>query len=189
MTITLVRHAKVVINQRKKITAIEMKAWIEEYNHAFVSHEVPNEIVVNNLKYADVVLSSALSRTIDSLKFIGVTPREENKLFDEIELPVLDFKNSSIKLYPKMWLKIFRFMQVLPIVDKRSKILRESKLRSKMASLYLDKLAHESGNVSLMGHGGMNWLIGKELKKSGWKCIENVQSTKNWGYKIYEKGS
>jgi len=184
MTITLVRHAKVVINQRKKITAMKMKAWVEEYNHAFVSHEVPNKKIIKHLKQADLVLASALSRTIDSLDFIGVATKEENSLFDEIELP--NFENNSIKLYPKIWLMLLRFMLLFP-VGKKSKIVQESKQRAKMAAMYLDRLAHENENVSLMGHGGMNWLIGKELERSGWKCIENVQSTQNWGYKVYEK--
>jgi len=184
MTITLIRHAKVVINQRTKISALEMKAWVEEYDHAFVSHEVPNEKVINHLKHADVVLASALSRTKDSLSFIGLKAKEYNSLFDEIELP--DFENDRVKLYPKGWLRLLRFMLIFSR-EKKHQSLLDAKQRAKMAAMYLDRLADEHQNISLMGHGGMNWLMGKALEKLGWKCVENAQSTKNWGYKVYEK--
>jgi hypothetical protein len=37
-----------------------------------------------------------------------------------------------------------------------------------------------------MGHGGMNWLISKELEKMSWVCVEDEHSSKNWGYKVYK---
>jgi len=184
MTITLIRHAKVVINQRTKISAFEMKAWVEEYDHAFVSHEVPHETIIKHLKHADVVLASGLSRTKESLDLIGVKAQEYNSLFDEIALPT--FENDSIKLYPKHWLRLLRFMLIFP-GGKKHQILVKSRQRAKMAAMYLDRLVDEHQNVSLMGHGGMNWLMGKALEKLGWKCVQNAQSTKNWGYKVYEK--
>jgi broad specificity phosphatase PhoE len=183
MTILLVRHAKVVINQRKKMTAQEMKEWIKEYNHGFVSHEVPKEKVTNHLKYAKIIIASSLSRTEDSLKLIGLKAKEKNSLFDEIELP--EFENNFIKLYPKKWLILYRSMLILRIGDK-SKILQASKQRAKMSAIYLDRLAKENDNVALMGHGGMNWLMGKELENLGWKCVEDNMSKENWGYKVYE---
>ena len=183
MTITLVRHAKVVINQRKKMTAEEMKEWIEEYNHAFVSHEVPKEKVQKHLKNTKMLIASSLSRTKESLKLIGLTPQEENSLFDEIELP--DLKNKFIKLYPRKWLELYRFLSILRLGDKYT-VLQTSKQRAKMSAIYLDRLAKENNHVALMGHGGMNWLTGKELAKLGWKCIEDNKSRENWGYKVYE---
>ena len=184
MTITLIRHAKVVINQRTKISALEMKAWVEEYDHAFVSHEVPMEKIIKHLKHADLVLASGLSRTKESLGLIGVKAKEHNSLFDEIALPT--FENEAIKLYPKQWLMLLRFMLIFPGA-KKHEILVKSRQRAKMAAMYLDRLVDEHQDVSLMGHGGMNWLMGKALEKLGWKCVENAQATKNWGYKVYEK--
>ncbi|MCF6245014.1 MAG: hypothetical protein L3J43_08245 [Sulfurovum sp.] len=181
-TIILVRHARVAINDRRKITAKQMQRWIEEYNVAYVSQRRPDEQIITYLSHVDMLLGSTLMRTTESLKLIGLEATEENSLFDEIELPKMN--NEFIKLYPKKWLKLFRMMMILPI-SNGFKILKDSNKRSKMAALYLDRLAQQNGNVGLMGHGGMNWLLGKQLKKLGWKCIEDADSSKNWGYAIY----
>ena len=39
-------------------------------------------------------------------------------------------------------------------------------------------------NVVLVGHGGMNWLIGKVLINEGWE-LEGKSSHANWGVKCY----
>jgi len=42
----------------------------------------------------------------------------------------------------------------------------------------------ENGTVTLLGHGLMNRLIGKELVKRGWKSQGKMGSA-NWGYGVF----
>jgi len=183
--ITLVRHAKVLIEDKQRIKASQMPNWIDAYNHAFVDSTLPSMEMVEQLRLADVVLASSLSRTHDTLKLLDITPSKTLSLFDEAEIPKSS-KIPMIKLYPKIWLVVLRMMMLLGI-GKESESFLASKSRAKEAVKYLIKLTSIDEKVALMGYGGINWLIAKALEKEGWTCVKNTKSSKNWGYRVYEK--
>ena len=183
MKIILIRHAKVLLDNTQKITAFEMNTWVEAYNHAPIDITLPSKEVIRQIKGADVVLASSLSRTADSLAVIGVEPTEKNSLFDEIDLP--QAKGTWLKLSSKTWLVLLRLM-MLAGYGKKSKVYTEAKQRATEVSEYLIDLANKHESVALMGHGGMHWLMGKELERRGWECVEQGGGSKNWGYKVYE---
>ncbi len=182
MKIILTRHAKVLLENTQKITASQMNTWVEVYNHAPIDMTLPNEEVIRHIKDADIVLASSLTRKADSLELIEVEPTEKNSLFDEIELP--EAKGTWLKLSAKMWLVLLRLM-MLAGFGKKSKVYKKGKQRAKRASDYLVALATKHERVALMGHGGMHWLVGKELMNLGWECVEQDGGSKNWGYKVY----
>ena len=182
MKIILIRHAKVIIDSTKKITASEMNTWVEAYNHAPIDRRLPCNEVIELIKGADVVLASSLSRTSDSLAVIDVESTEKNSLFDEIALP--EANGTWLKLSSKTWLVLLRLM-MLAGFGKKSKVYTEAKQRATRASEYLIALANKHESVALMGHGGMHRLVSKELERLGWKCIKQGARSKNWGYKVY----
>ena len=160
-----------------------MNTWVEAYNHAPIDRTLPSKEVIRHIKEANVVLASSLSRTSDSLAVIDVEPREKNSLFNEIDLP--EAKGTWLKLSSKTWLVLLRLM-MLAGFGKKSKVYTEAKQRAKEASEYLIHLANAHESVALMGHGGMHWLVGKEMERFGWECVEQGGGSKNWGYKVYE---
>jgi len=184
MKIILIRHAKVLLVDYAKITASQMRAWVDEYNYASINTTLPSKEVISLIKDADVVVVSSLSRTNASLELIGIIPTEQNSLFNEIELP--EAKGTFLKLHTKTWLIILRFMMLLRI-GKNSRVFLSAKERAKRGAEHLMALAKENDSVVLIGHGGMNWLLGKVLSKSDWKCVEQSGGSNNWGYKVYEK--
>jgi len=184
MTITLIRHAKVLAKEDTKLYASEMPQWVEYYNTAPIDETLPKSEVIQHIKSANVVVASSLSRTHDSLALLGVEPSVRDSIFDEVEVP--EGKIPYIKLYPRQWLVILRLMMFVGI-GKRSSSLKASKSRAVQAANELIVLTQSNENVALMGHGGMNWLIAKALEKEGWNCVEDGHSSKNWGYKVYEK--
>jgi len=159
-----------------------MNTWVEAYNHAPIDTTLPSKEVIRHIKEANILLASSLSRTSDSLAVIDVAPTEKNILFDEIALP--EVKGTWLKLSAKTWLVLLRLM-MLAGFGKKSKVYTEAKQRAKEASEYLIHLANKHERVALMGHGGMHWLVGKELQRLGWKCVKQGGGSKNWGYKVY----
>jgi len=159
-----------------------MNIWVEAYNHAPIDITLPSKEVVSHIKCADMVLASSLSRTADSLAVIDVVPKEKNSLFDEVTLP--ESKGTWLKLSSKTWLVLLRLM-MLAGFGKKSKVYTEAKQRATRASEYLVALSNKHDSVALMGHGGMHWLMGKELESLGWECVEQGGGSKNWGYKVY----
>lgn len=182
MKIILIRHAKVLLDSTQKLTASQMKRWVERYNHAAIDTIVPSKKVIQHIKNADMVLASTHSRTSDSLAVIEVVPTEINSLFNEVALP--EVNGDWLKLSPKMWLLILRLMMLLGF-GKKSKLYTDAKQRAKNASAYLIDLAKQHESIALMGHGGTHWLMAKELDRLGWKCVEKNGGNRNWSYKVY----
>lgn len=183
MKIILIRHAKVLIEDSAKISASQMQTWVDSYNVSSIDPSLPKNEVIILIKNADIVLASSLSRTRDSLKVIDVVPMEQNSLFDELDLP--ETKGEFLKLRPRIWLIILRLMMLLGI-RKHNHTFKDAKQRANEAREYLAKLSKQYDTIALMGHGGMHWLIGKELNSCGWACVQKSDASKNWGYKVYE---
>jgi len=176
--IVFIRHAKVDMDSLMPITANMLKSWEEAYNCAPIVQEIPNHTeLIERFKEADYVVCSQLRRSCDSVKLLGMTVDESNARFNEASIPSLE--GTLIKLKPTNWLVLFRLLSFVG-VGRWAKTLKETKEDAKIASVRLLELSDEHQNIILMGHGVMNWLIRKELVKSGWR-YEGKDAHGNWG--------
>ena len=181
--ITLIRHAKVDIDNTQRIGSLFLSQWVEEYDVAPIYKEsLPPKETVALVQNANVVVTSMLSRAIDSAKVLGVEVDEKNELFNEANIPTVNIP--FLKLKPKSWLVILRLLLLFGL-GKKDTSLKASKNQAKKAANRLLELSAEHGHVVLVGHGGMNWLIRQELVKEGWK-IEDKGSHSNWGMTILQ---
>jgi len=179
--ITLIRHAKVDIDNSQKIDARSLQKWVEEYDTAPIDTEsLPTQETVVLVQNADILLTSTLRRASDSAKVLGVNVYEQNRLFNESDIPKVNIP--YLKLKPKSWLVILRLMLLLGL-GKKDASLKASKAQAKKAAQKLLEFSAEHEHVVLVGHGGMNWLIRQVLVKRGWK-LEGKGSHKNWGVSI-----
>ncbi len=176
--IILIRHAKVNIGNSQKIDSSSLKKWVEAYDMTNIDADsLPSKETINMVNSADVVLTSSLKRAIDSAKVLDVNIHESNAIFNEAT--VLQVNIPFFKFKPKAWLVILRVLLLFGL-GKEGASLKASKLQAKKAMKYLLELPDEYESVVLVGHGGMNWLIRKELMKEGWSLEPNA-SNKNWG--------
>ena len=183
--ITLIRHAKVDIDNSQKINASSLSKWVEEYDSAPIHTEsLPTKETIKHVQSADVVLTSTLKRAIDSAKVLGVEIHESHSIFNEAGIPKINIP--LLKLKPKTWLVILRLMLLLGL-GKKDSSLNASKAQAREAAKKLATLFDEHDNVVLVGHGGMNWLIGKQLIKEGW-ILDGKVSHENWGTTVFVLG-
>jgi broad specificity phosphatase PhoE len=179
--IILIRHAKVDIVDRGKIDAASLKSWIEVYDKSDIDAEsLPSQKTKELVDNADVVLTSTLSRTIDSAKVLDVNIYENNAVFNEAGIP--DVNIPFFKFQPKRWLVIVRVLSLLGFA-KLNKSFKTSKLQAEEGSKRLLELSKEHDSVVLIGHGAMNWLLRKVLVKEGW-TLEADHCSENWGVTI-----
>jgi len=176
--IILIRHAQVNIDNSQKIDAHSLREWVETYDTAPIHHKsLPSKETISLVQSADVVVTSTLSRTSDSAKVLGVKVYEQNRLFNEADIPNVNIP--YVKFKPKTWLVILRLMLLLGL-GKKDVSLKTSKAQAKKAAKRLINLSEEYDKVVLVGHGGMNWLIRQVLVKEG--CVlEGKGSHENWG--------
>ncbi|MEA1880296.1 MAG: hypothetical protein U9N11_06610, partial [Campylobacterota bacterium] len=180
--ITLIRHAKVDSDNSQKIDAQALKNWVDTYDIAPIhSENLPSDKTILLVKSADAILTSTLKRAIDSASVLGVEVYEQNEIFNEASIP--EVKIPFLKLKPKLWLVILRLMLLVGL-GKKDASLKTSKAQSVKAAQRLREVSTEHNNVVLVGHGGMNWLIGKELIREGWE-LEGKRSHENWGMSVF----
>ena len=63
----------------------------------------------------------------------------------------------------------------------------QAELRADRAAAQLIELAAGGQNVVVMAHGFFNHLIGRSLRKSGWKLVES-EGYKYWSMRRFEWG-
>jgi len=177
----LVRHAKVDIANNQKIQSMSMQNWVKEYDLADLdTSSLPSQNLIQIAQKADIVVSSSLVRTINSTKLLKVVPAEKNHIFNEALVPNADIP--FFKLKPKSWLVVLRFLLMFGF-GKKDTSLQASKQQAKKAMLKLLELSKNHDTTLLVGHGGMNFLIRKELIKEGWSILEKP-SNRHWGTTI-----
>jgi len=176
--IILVRHAKVDIEGCEPIFASEMAAWVEAYDKAPIDAESkPSQEVLHAIKAADILLTSRLPRTITSAVLTGKGIDASEACFNEAAVPEVHIP--FMKLSPRSWLSVLRFLLLAGLGNKDAS-LQSSKKRAKEATIRLLQYTQTCERVVLIGHGGMNWLIKKELLKQGWE-LSGKPSHRNWG--------
>lgn len=181
-TIILLRHGKVDMDTEVRIDSLALQAWVEEYDKAPLCKEsLPSQESIDAVHSGKYVFSSALKRANESAKILKVQVNESDALFNEADIPAV--KIPFLKLRPKVWLIILRFLLLFRL-GKMNDSFQLSQKRAKKAAESLAKQAEVSQRVVLIGHGGMNWLISKELLKRGWKPRGSA-SHKNWGLSVY----
>ena len=179
--ITLIRHAKVKIDNDTRIDATALPQWIYDYDHATLDEDslAPKE-TINAVKNADFVLTSKLQRTIDTAHLLGLEIDEKNELFNEATVPAINIP--FFKFRPVTWLTLIRIFLLFELTRKKSRI-KESREEAKKASEHLFTLSSKYDNIVVIGHAAKNWLIRKELLKKGWR-LEGKPSNKNWGITV-----
>ncbi len=179
--ITLIRHAKVKMDNKTKIDATALPQWIYDYDHASLDEEslAPKE-TIEAVENADFVLTSKLQRTIDTAYLLGLEINEQNELFDEATVPTINIP--FLKFRPVTWLTLIRIFLLFELTKKRSRI-KESRDDAKKATEHLVTLTSKYDNIVVVGHAGKNWLIRKELLKMGWR-LEVKSSNRNWGVTV-----
>jgi broad specificity phosphatase PhoE len=164
--IRLVRHGQPTCHHEARINRTRLSAWLIEYHHAgILPNSHPGEEVLSFGQHGKV-LCSDLRRSIESARVIQ--PHfESSPLFREHELPVPPIP--LFKFSTHVWDlvgKIFWVLGYSPLTES----FKETRERARLAAEKLTDEAASAGFITLVGHGTFNVLIGRELKKLGFRA-------------------
>lgn len=166
----MVRHALVDVNGKAKIAAKDLKEWVENYDTAGLHPESkPSEALHEVVNHSDYLVSSKLVRAIASAKFFEKEIDEKRACFNELPLPHISIPYFEFKA--KTWLIILRL--VLFFTNKKN-----GEIEKGVEALL--QLSSQHQKVVLVGHGGINYYMHKQLLKKGWK-LKGKPSIENWG--------
>ena len=183
MKIILIRHAKVDVDIYTFTYASELNKWLDIYNNATINKELVNEEEIRNIfEETDKLFCSKLKRSIESVALYGKTPDISDEVFNEAGLPFSNWK--VIKLPLVLWSVIFRVMWFFGYKNS-GESYNEANIRAKKGTDKLIDSCKKEATVTLLGHGLMNRLIGKELVRRGWKS-QGKMGSDNWDYGVFE---
>jgi broad specificity phosphatase PhoE len=182
MKIILIRHAEVNIDKNIFTYASKLKNWLYIYDHAEIKKVlVSKDKILTIFNQSNIIFCSKLKRSLDSVALYGKSPDETDTLFNEVGLPFANW--DWVKLPLSLWVVVFRVMWLFGY-DNNGESLQDAKARAKKGADRLINACDENSTVTLLGHGLMNRLIGKELVKRGWKAKAKMGSA-NWGYGVF----
>jgi len=182
MKIILIRHAEVEIDKNTFTYASELKKWLEIYDHAEIKKAlVSKDEILNLFNQSDRIFCSTLKRSLDSVALYGKSPDKTDEIFNEAGLPFANW--SWVKLPLSLWAVVFRVMWLFGYKNN-GESLKVAKARAKKGADRLIEACAKNSTITLLGHGLMNRLIGKELVKRGWKAQSKMGSA-NWGYGVF----
>lgn len=165
--ILLVRHGRVSCDRRTRIRGREFGGWVMAYDAASLDLSLaPPRGLVDQIAATEYIATSTLRRAIESAALLaGGRPVISDSLFDEAGVPVrFPF---GLALRPEQWDVVARTAWFAGW-SGAGESFRQATRRADRAGEHLSALARAHGSVTLVGHGMLNTLIGRALRRRGW---------------------
>jgi broad specificity phosphatase PhoE len=188
MKIVIMRHGKPILDleeiKYQKIPASQLAKIVDKYERT--------DLDLTNLPHDDTLLMAAecavsvcsdLPRAISSIKVLGLEKITKiDPTFRESALPYLELKRPKLSFFT--WAIIFRLAWLCGF-SKNGESIMKAKARAKCGTKILEDFAKEKTAVLHVGHGIMNRLLIKELKRRNWQVKERT-SEEYWSYTVLE---
>ncbi|EJM48147.1 hypothetical protein [Pseudomonas sp. GM48] len=175
------RHGQPKLAATEKISALEMKDWIEQYNRSEITHHPVPHASMRLAATATVIVSSSAPRALTSVQALGLKPALVDALFGEAQLPCGHWK--LLRLSPFTWAFILRVLWLCGY-SRSVESAGAAKMRASTAARRLQSLSNE-GPVLLLGHGFMNRMIAKQLVADGW-VRQKRNGSQYWSATVYQ---
>jgi len=181
MTIILMRHGKPDHRAAGRLSAQGLADWCEAYDMAPVC-DMPPDRSLTIARQASVIVCSPLPRARSSLTRLGLQPIHVDALFSEISVPLI--ASRRLEMPTLLWLALLRMLWLCGYANESESLLRARERAARAADRLIT--LSEQGTVLLLGHGLMNKMIARELRKRGWQA-EKHASSRHWSSAIYHR--
>ncbi|CAN5343788.1 histidine phosphatase family protein [soil metagenome] len=185
-TITLCRHGEPALSREVTLNAGGYRDWWARYEEGGirVGHSPPLSLL-ELARGAKVIFSSTRRRAQESAE--AVTAGREfvrDPVFIEAPLPPPHLPG-VFRVGPRVWGFLARLVWWFGHAEGQE-TRRQAQARAKAAADRLEGAAQTEGDVLLLAHGFFNHMIGAELKRRGWRMIEN-RGYRYWSVRRFSK--
>jgi broad specificity phosphatase PhoE len=186
-TITLARHGEPALSRKVKLTA-------REYGEFWAKYEVgglkPGQtappMLIGFVEKADVLVASPRIRAVESLQIVaGERDFMHEPLLIEAPLPPPPWP-SWVRMSPRHWGFWARFWWWFFNHHAGEESRRQAETRADEAAARLETLADGDRHVVVLAHGFFNVLIGRALRRRGWKMVLR-EGYKYWSTRRFER--
>jgi broad specificity phosphatase PhoE len=165
--ILLVRHGVPDCDHRSPIRGRDFARWVREYDAAPLDRTIlPPAVLRARASAVSLVVTSTMRRSLESARVIAPDHAVvSDPLLNEAGIPTaLDV---PLALRPLHWDAIARLAWLVGWAGGAESVV-EARGRATDAATHLAGLAARHGSVMLVGHGMLNSLIARALRRAGW---------------------
>ena len=183
-TIVLARHGKPMARPRRAIPGRALAAWVQEGDLLPLDRtHRPSPELEQIARTSPLIVASTLRRSLESVALLvpGYDPLVD-QLFREVYRPTA--LRTGLRLPPAFWEVLTRlawFAGWSPGVES----YRAARRRAVTAADRLVVLARDHGSVLLVGHGFMDGLIARRLRRTGWRG-PRFRPRRFWAFSRYD---
>lgn len=176
--ILLVRHGVPMCDHRTRIRGCDFANWVTAYDDAPIDPaSLPAVALRERMSAMPCVVTSVLRRAIESASIVAPgRPLVSDPLFNETGVPTAI--QLRLALPPGHWDVLARAAWLLGWAPG-TESAREASARAARAADHLIALARQHRGVALVGHGMLNTLITRALRRAGWTGSGSPRSY--WG--------
>ncbi|WP_158915106.1 histidine phosphatase family protein [Caulobacter sp. S45] len=184
--IVLARHGEPALSRRLKLDARGYDRWWATYEAGgILTGQVPPQELIDHALRADVIFASIRLRAIETARAVaGGKAVREDPMFIEAPLPA-PATPRFVKLSPKTWGVVSRFLWWFGY-HRGQETRRQAQARARTAAERLIVEAEAGRNVLVLAHGFFNGMVGVELSRRGWRCVQD-RGFKYWATRRFER--
>lgn len=186
--IVLARHGEPALSRKVRLTADEYRAFWANYEvGGILPDQAPPDRLRRFVAECGALVTSTRLRAIESAQtVVGERLFDRHDMLIEAPLPPPHWP-SWIRLSPRIWGFVARVWWWYLNHHDGQEDRAAAEARADLAAAMLVEMAAGGQNVVVMAHGFFNHLIGRSLRRSGWKLVES-EGYKYWSMRRFERG-
>ncbi len=185
-SITLARHGEPALSRRIRLDAAGYRRWWAAYEEGgILPGQTPPDGLLSLAREADVIFASTRRRAVETAEAVLAGKHfVRDPLFIEAPLPPPRLPG-FVRFGPRTWGVMARTSWWLG--GHAGEESRDAaKARAREAADRLVRAAEAEGRVLVLAHGYFNMMVGRELRKRGWRLAED-RGFKYWAVRRFER--
>ncbi len=186
-SIVLARHGEPALSRKVRLNA-------QQYREFWATYEVlgllpgqsPPKTLMAFVERCGSLVASTRLRSIESAeKLAHGRAFARDPLLVEAPLPPPNLP-AWIRLSPSVWGFLARVWWWFFNHHEGQETRRQAEVRAGEAAAMLERLAGQGEEVVVLAHGFFNYMIGRALKRRGWKLVHS-EGWKYWSMRRFER--
>ena len=183
----MARHGEPDISRKLKLSAAEYAAWWARYEETGLRQgQQPPQRLLHVVSGAAALFASTRIRAIETAQAVAA-----GRVF-EVDVALIEaplpppLLPSWLRFTPRTWGVISRFWWFFNH-HHGQETRPQAELRAEAVAVRLEQLAAVGGDVVVLAHGYFNHMIGRKLKRRGWRLVED-HGFRYWSLRRFERG-
>jgi broad specificity phosphatase PhoE len=183
----LARHGEPALSRRIRLNAGGYRDWWARYEEGgILEGQNPPSALLAMARDADVIFASTRRRAIETAEAVVQGKHfVRDPVFIEAPLPPPPLPR-FVRLNPRTWGFISRVAWWFFGHNEGQETRRQAEARARDVAQRLMAEAAAGRNVLVLAHGFFNTMVGRELRRAGWRCVEG-RGYRYWSTRVFRR--